>query len=508
MRSAAKNSVVVAASIRVDLKDYQAKLSDNLWDLHESAVKTKHESKQKIGSIDPEHLKSRLEKFGLRTEAKDLLDAWSHRDSVAYGQLLATVARWAVKQKDLPDGWYEVFKDLRTIQDALDADEGVGWDAEVDIKRILKETAQAQGKVMQDVKSAISRVEQWNGSPIRIVPMVSSTEYGDSNYLNAATSAHVYVGDDAGFTYFAAHNLDDILDAGDRDFFRDPKVEQDYFNLVRELQQPGSTSKPGKLLTLYTARPVKDRKQLEHAAQQKKLPNNIFLTDSVGEAEGYAAEYPPRDIWKVKIYEKYVTTTQQRGGMAAGNYQTMGPGGHAPVKEMILLSVGGEAQAGPAGYFSIKPLVPLEPLRDPRPGEPVGAMMNTRIKREVIAVMLRAGRTDLANAIARGPAPSVLHHFKRILEAIGKELIKRIKELRLTLSTARPMAVLQYKHPTDFQFDVTMNLSFPEDLMSPQSALLYWHRGDGRTGSIPVPADPSKAVNLGVKEIHEKIFAM
>ena len=68
--------------------------------------------------------------------------------------------------------------------------------------------------------------------------------------------------------------------------------------------------KKDKILTLYTARPRKDREQL---LANKTLPINVFLTDSQEHAEGLAIDLSggqgTRDIWMVKINSTYLTKT-------------------------------------------------------------------------------------------------------------------------------------------------------------------------------------------------------
>lgn len=93
-------------------------------------------------------------------------------------------------------------------------------------------------------------------------------------------------------------------------FFNNQQEQIDYFNLIKELKYPGSSSKTGNFLILYTARPKKDRDIYYNA---KTLPANIFLTNSYSHAEGIAFDLSekdePRDIWKVKINEKYLIKT-------------------------------------------------------------------------------------------------------------------------------------------------------------------------------------------------------
>lgn len=326
-------------AVKLDIAKYKAKLHAYVMDLWDSAQQRRDDNLAKFKHIDMRKLQKSLEELGYKKEAPELFRAIkvldSKKFSVIYSKILQDVLKRTRKDIDLYSVWRPIYKDLDAVSEGIGAESGYTKDQALkDSKDALKETVRAQGNILKDLNAAIKRIEFWNGSDVVVRPQAPHDEFGET-YLKPATTAYVEVGKNkAGFTYFGPKDLDDVLDAGDTDFFMQSGEEQDYFNLVREIRQPGSTSKPGKLLRLYTARPLKDRKQLESWASKKSMPNNIFMTDSITEAEGYAAEYPPRDIWKIQIREKYVTQTQERGGMAAGNYQTMGPGGWAPVEKM------------------------------------------------------------------------------------------------------------------------------------------------------------------------------
>ena len=338
-----KSHITAAVKIKLDTAEYLKNAERAIMDLQASSEEGYRENLRQIKDVQPKDILGPMEALGFGRHGKALVDAWQRGDDATFGKLYAEVLRAQTKVElsmEQHELWWETSQKLHVVQDHLDNISGrdgffTKEQARDEVKRLQRAVPGEMAKVAKDVQGAIKRIDWWNGSGVRIVPRVSHDEFGPS-YTADPSSASIYVGP-ADFTYFGAKQLDDVLDAGDSDFFRESSVEQDYFNLVRELRQPGSTSKPGKLLKLYTARPLKDRKTLEKSARQKSLPNNLFLTDSLREAEGYAAEYPPRDIWKIWIYEKYVTETQRRGGMAAGNYQTMGPRGRAPIKQMEIL---------------------------------------------------------------------------------------------------------------------------------------------------------------------------
>ena len=142
-----------------------------------------------------------------------------------------------------------------------------------------------------------------------ITPNPSSDVMG-TNWLTPAEDAivHVGTGDMApDFEVFVHDGQIEIPPEGvveDDDFFQDPNSTSDYFNLIRELQKPGSTNRPGKVLTLYTARPIQDRERYENATT---VPGGIWLSSSPSNAELEGVEAGgQRDIWMVQIEDRYV----------------------------------------------------------------------------------------------------------------------------------------------------------------------------------------------------------
>jgi hypothetical protein len=158
-----------------------------------------------------------------------------------------------------------------------------------------------------------SRIPYWNNSPIIISANPAENEYGPM--LEPADDALITLGTSKfspNFSFFQIDGkieIEDVLEGGDEDFFHSTEIQADYFNLVNELKKPGSTNR-GKILTLYTARPRKDREQFLHS---NSLPANLFLTNDYDHAEGLAIDLAgsgeKRDIWKVKIDSRYLTQT-------------------------------------------------------------------------------------------------------------------------------------------------------------------------------------------------------
>jgi hypothetical protein len=202
-------------------------------------------------------------------------------------------------------------------------------------------------KISDHINQTISKIENWNGSSISII----ADEIYKENDIEASDSAMIAVGDNGEmtpyFTLFEIKNgsavIDDVLEAGDEDFFPNNMIQSDYFSLIQELRNPGSNSKGGKLLTLYTARPVKDRNIYMNATE---IPSNIFLTNSYSSAVGIASDLggskEVRDVWKVVIDSKYLLQTLDG---PEKQYQAIGNSGKVPIKRIILENAGESAKA-------------------------------------------------------------------------------------------------------------------------------------------------------------------
>ena len=213
-------------------------------------------------------------------------------------------------------------------------------DAEKDAKRIIADMEKAVKEVAEVVESAARRLN-WLGSNLMVQPFLNEEDpiwNGDGDQRDFK-DAQVFVDkgsvskNSPGFTLFmdgSTAHVDDVLDAGDTDFFRSPEAEADYFGLVNELRSPGNHSGE-KVITLYTARPAKDHKFYEDA---KSIPTNVFLTTSFNEAEGYSMDMADREVWKVRIRLKHLVETLNAGGRKI--YQAVAPGSSVPVESITL----------------------------------------------------------------------------------------------------------------------------------------------------------------------------
>ena len=197
----------------------------------------------------------------------------------------------------------------------------------------INETKKNAEKIATVLNSAVSRISNWYGSKIQVeIPSLSK----DDDISIPADSATVEIGKDFSsesmnpmFSFFdikedGSVTVDDVGEAGDEDFFNDPKIQSDYFNLIKELRKPGSTSGKSRILSLYTARPVKDRSLYVNS---KSIPSNIFLTNRYDSAIGLASDLSGtekrRDVYKVRIEEKYLIQTLDG---SEKQYQVVGEG--------------------------------------------------------------------------------------------------------------------------------------------------------------------------------------
>ena len=222
-------------------------------------------------------------------------------------------------------------------------------EADVEINSIMDQTKNNANIVVQLVQQAISNISSWKGSSVIVEADKPPEElyYEEPNYLKPVEDASIIVGGQsswggaATFTVFMNDGqlsaVDDVLEAGDEDFFTDPKIRQDYFSLVRELRYPGS-GQSSKVVTLNTARPVKDRAIFEDTDM---IPSNLFMTTSYDRAEGIGRDLGGssgrRDIWKIRIDQKYLIETLNTGQIR--DYQVVGEG-MIPVRSIQLINSG------------------------------------------------------------------------------------------------------------------------------------------------------------------------
>ncbi len=235
-------------------------------------------------------------------------------------------------------------QDLQTYVDFMVAD---GYTDEEEANERVQEGIQIVTKNMEVLKAAIdaaiSRIPDWPGYSISIQP---AHQLKQENYGRIFISLEPLYPDFAkvdlitnskwppGFTMFSETEVDDVLDAGDTDFFNNPDEEFAYFSLVNAIRSPEAIQTQ-KVMRLYTARPQSERDIYEG---NSTVPSGIFLTNDYDHAEGLSRELSnekePRDIYKVKIENKYLIKTLEG---RIEYYQAYDKSGNVPVMSIELL---------------------------------------------------------------------------------------------------------------------------------------------------------------------------
>ena len=305
---------------------YSADYEKALRDFFEESTRGYVEHRLRLKPPDIHRLKPLIEKIVGKLPPGDVKDkVWLREvDDMVHD------AYKAESDYDKKDEIFKVYRKLIDYQTVLSEMPDLKMElskAERDASKVIEATGKNLQAFSQEVQQATKRIPHWQGSPIRI-----SLSFPDWNNLYTNVEAafkpidnyQVQVGREASFTVFtegAGFQIEDVLEAGDEEFFRNPEETSDYFNLVRELRKPGSSSR-GRDLTLYTARPVKDRHLYEHATS---IPSNIFLTNDVERAIGLAQEGElggKRDVWRVVVNEVHLVKTLDTGRVK--DYQVVG----------------------------------------------------------------------------------------------------------------------------------------------------------------------------------------
>ena len=118
-------------------------------------------------------------------------------------------------------------------------------EATKDTKRILTDLEKAVKELAEHLHAAAHRVPNWFGSTILVRPLIDKDNpvYDQGGEVHDFLNGDVYVDKGSvsnhspGFSLFlhgSTAHVDDVLDAGDTDFFHHPEVASDYFGLVNE----------------------------------------------------------------------------------------------------------------------------------------------------------------------------------------------------------------------------------------------------------------------------------
>jgi hypothetical protein len=174
-------------------------------------------------------------------------------------------------------------------------------DARKTLEEFYSITLENMKKIKEIIESKLQKIRSWNNSPI----LIEAIEYDRDNDIGPEDSARVYLVGENGpmFSLFmtnGTYEIDDIMDGSeDIEEFLGQKTKLDYFSLINVLQNKSENLKN---LTLYTARPVRDRNFYQ---EKQTLPANVYLTNNFNRASGIALELKGeekyRDIWRVKV---------------------------------------------------------------------------------------------------------------------------------------------------------------------------------------------------------------
>jgi len=204
-------------------------------------------------------------------------------------------------------------------------------------KMVVGPTRKSMAKIASGVARIIKGLDL-DGIRATVKPWPRSTMYssgGDYGTPTDMATVYIHRGGKRGrtspsFTYFGPREIDDVLDAGDGDFFNDPEVEHAYFQVVSELRSPGSTRKR-KPVKVYTSRPKKDRKIYDNA---KEVPSGIFVTNDPDRAYGFGRDLGSkdgRDLYRIVVDSNRLVQTLKSGRIR--DYQIVGKG-KVPIREI------------------------------------------------------------------------------------------------------------------------------------------------------------------------------
>lgn len=217
-------------------------------------------------------------------------------------------------------------------------DKSWGAEEEKEIKEelnaIIKETRNNMVILYNKIKSLENKISNyWSGSTIVITP-TKITDSGEKFSPKNDFGVIVKSGDDAAdFVVFSSGEIDDIIEVGDVDFFANKNLESDYFTLINLLKNPNFYDEE-RYEILFTARPKKDEKVFKNG---RYIPTGIFLTTSLSDVEGIAADMGDRDIYKIKINHKYLTKTLDRPSLQ--HYQSFNSSSNrVPIEHIEKLS--------------------------------------------------------------------------------------------------------------------------------------------------------------------------
>lgn len=239
-----------ASEIKINIEPFSKLIAGAIQDIVAYQMSRSH--KLKSFQLDRNFLNQALEGYPLKDY---LLNAIGKPN---FERILNAFAKWYLKLPyNTPNGMElrQAYRHLIDYSDSV-SQNLISSDTEVKQweKQVLDETMVNMFKLKQILEAAVGRIPNFQSS-IVINPL-ESTEYGRVT-VDAANSAYVCLGGHACFTLFVDENFNiedigDILEDEEEDDFISPVMKSDYYSLIKELKNPGSSQK-GKVLTLFTA---------------------------------------------------------------------------------------------------------------------------------------------------------------------------------------------------------------------------------------------------------------
>lgn len=283
-------SIMIKKSIsycETDLSDYNSTLKKKL----DSLLQSSRDAFEKAKKANPEDLVKRLKSYNIRDEELFQIIREKNDDEV-FSKIINLEIPTSLK--------IEIENYCFSSQETFDQD------FDKDFEKLSKETKENMDKICSLINSSISRIPKYKGTIWKIIPYSAGIEESckDAQVISSKNK-------DVFFSLFFTgekFEIDEVIeDIGE---FEDSSWQSDYYNLVNEIRKPGSSS-VSKMLTLYTARPTKDREMYRSA---RNLPKGIYLTNKEDSACGLAVELAKekderRDVWMVRVDRKDLLQT-------------------------------------------------------------------------------------------------------------------------------------------------------------------------------------------------------
>lgn len=230
----------------------------------------------------------------------------SKNQSLIFNQI-KELRNWLLKSNLRVDLTKPIYSGYLNYLDHLNPDFFDTTKIKNEYENIRKKTELNFENLKRKIQSFISE-GSWKGTPLTIVAE-PARDVSNNILLQPSNDAQVYFGTGEYAPTLTLFEIDsnimveDILEAGDTDFFTNSNVQTDYFSLVEFLRNPERKSKK---IKLYTARPTSDR---NFYLKTTTAPANIFLSNNIDDAHGIGIDFGKRDIWKVTLDSKFLIQT-------------------------------------------------------------------------------------------------------------------------------------------------------------------------------------------------------